>query len=152
MKMFQNLSEQILCRIFLSSTFCIKLVWQGRALCRCFSTLSLLLNFGRSSFQKFRNFRKWLRRRQQNISVQLSGFWRLSFYPLPLSSPLSGLHKKFKNFLIFHFKKQGSNLLEIPMQIAHSYYVSLSSFLRKSLVILQSYVILISKTLRPFLH
>ena len=64
---------------------------------------------------------------------RLSGLWPLRFYPLS-PSPLSGAHKKLKNFTIFQFKKQGSNLLEISIQMTHSYYVRQREGLRSEKV------------------
>ena len=43
--------------------------------------------------------------------------------PPPLSS--QWITQKYKKLLISQFKKQGKNSLNIPMQIAHSYYIAL---------------------------
>ena len=43
--------------------------------------------------------------------------------PPPLSS--QWITQKYKKLLISQFKKQGQNSLNIPMQIAHSYYIAL---------------------------
>ena len=49
-----------------------------------------------------------VRRRRQNVLDQRRGFW-LRFYP-PSRLSFQQTTQKYKNFSIFQFRKQGSNL------------------------------------------
>ena len=67
-----------------------------------------------------------LRGRPENILSQHSGCWLLRFNPLP--SPLNG-PQKYKNFLMFQFKKGCLNLLDTSIQVAHSHRIREIAFL-----------------------
>ena len=61
-----------------------------------------------------------LRGRPENILRQLNGCWSLRF--CPLLSPLNG-PEKYKNFLMFQFKRRCLNLLDISIQVAYSHHI-----------------------------